>query len=51
MYTGTMIEELMKTVERAEAHVRETNQDAELERWYSAHHQVTQLEADLLGVA
>jgi len=51
MYTGTLIDELTKTVERAEAHVRETNPEAELERWYAAHHQRTLVEAELLGVA
>ncbi|HWX91430.1 MAG TPA: hypothetical protein VNY29_02265 [Terriglobales bacterium] len=51
MYKGTLIDDLTKTVERAEAHVRETNQEAELERWYAAHHQRALVEAELLGVA
>jgi hypothetical protein len=51
MYTGTLIDELMKTVEKAEAHARELSQDSELERWYAKHHQPLQSEADLLGVA
>ena len=51
MYTGTLIDELTKTVERAEAHVREANQETELERWYAAHHQRALVEAELLGVA
>jgi hypothetical protein len=51
MYTGTLIDELMKTVEQAEAHARELSQDTELERWYAKHHQPLQSEADLLGVA
>ena len=51
MYKGTLIEDLTKTVERAEAHVREANQEGELERWYAAHHQRTLVEAELLGVA
>jgi hypothetical protein len=51
MYTGTLIDELMKTVEKAEAHARELSKDSELERWYAKHHQPVQAEADLLGVA
>jgi hypothetical protein len=51
MYKGTLIDELTKTVELAEAHVREANQEAELERWYAAHHQRALVEAELLGVA
>ena len=51
MYKGTLIEDLTKTVERAEAHVREANQEGELERWYAAHHQRALVEAELLGVA
>jgi hypothetical protein len=51
MYKGTLIDDLTKTVERAEAHLHETNQEAELERWYAAHHQRALVEAELLGVA
>jgi hypothetical protein len=51
MHTGTLIDDLMKTVERAEAHARELSQDSELERWYAKYHQPLQSEADLLGVA
>ena len=51
MHKGTIIAELIAAVERAEARAREANQDAELERWYAAHHQPVQLNADLLGVA
>jgi hypothetical protein len=51
MYKGTLIEDLTKTVERAEAHVREANQEGELERWYAAHHQRALADAELLGVA
>jgi len=51
MYKGTLIDDLTKTVERAEAHVREANQETELERWYAAHHQRALVEAELLGVA
>ena len=51
MHKGTIIADLIAAVERAEEHAREADQDAELERWYSAHHQTTQLNRDLLGVA
>lgn len=51
MYKGTLIEELTKTVERAEARVRDVHQETELERWYAAHHQRALVEAELLGVA
>jgi hypothetical protein len=51
MYKGTLIEDLTKTVERAEAHTREPNQESELERWYAAHHQRGLIDAELLGVA
>jgi len=51
MHTGTLIDELMKTVEQAEAHAREVSNDSELERWYAKHHQTMQAQADLLGVA
>ncbi len=51
MHKGTIIADLIAAVERAEEHAREAEQDAELERWYAAHHQTTQLTRDLLGVA
>jgi hypothetical protein len=51
MHTGTLIDELIKTVERAEAHARELSPESELERWYAKHHQPLQSESDLLGVA
>lgn len=51
MYTGTLIDELMKTVEKAEEHARELSPDSELERWYAKHHNRMQAETDLLGVA
>jgi hypothetical protein len=47
MYTGTLIEDLIATVERAEQHARQSMDPAELERWYAA----TENEPDLLGVA
>ena len=51
MHKGTIIADLIAAVERAEEHAREANQDAELERWYAAHHHTSQLNRDLLGVA
>jgi hypothetical protein len=51
MYTGTLIEELMKTVERAEERLREADPEIELEHWYATQHQTTRVNADLLGVA
>jgi hypothetical protein len=51
MYTGTLINDLIKTVEQAEKHAREVSQDAELEHWYAKHHRVLQVETALLGVA
>ena len=50
MYKGTLIDELISIVERAEERARETDSRAELERWYAAQHQ-TRVQADLLGVA
>lgn len=51
MYTGTLIEELIATVERVErAHARA--EAAELELWLSvAPYQQQQVEPELLGVA
>jgi hypothetical protein len=52
MYTGTLIDELFATVERAETRVKQAGEPAELERWYSKVHQVQpRLEQNLLGVA
>jgi len=52
MYTGTLIDELFTTVERAEAHAKEIGEPAELERWYAnAHEAAPRLEPNLLGVA
>ena len=51
MYTGMIIDEIMKTVEQAEAHARELSEESELERWYAKHHQAFKAEANLLGVA
>ena len=51
MYTGTLIKELIATVERTEARILNANPDNELERWYSSQNQSALVEADLLGVA
>lgn len=51
MYTGTLIEELIAAVERAEEHARETAQSADLEGWYAAAHSSARVQPDLLGVA
>ena len=51
MYTGTLIEELMRTVERAEERIREADPEPELEHWYATQNPTARLGADLLGVA
>ena len=51
MYTGTIIDEIMKAVEQAEVHARELSEESELERWYAKHHQAFKTDANLLGVA
>jgi hypothetical protein len=51
MHTGTLIDELMKAVEEAEAHARELSPESELERWYAKHHHASQVSGDLQGVA
>jgi hypothetical protein len=51
MYTGTLINELMAVVERTEVHLRSTERDSELERWYASQHSNATIEAELLGVA
>ena len=51
MYTGTLIEDLVATVERAERHARE-QQSQELEAWCAAaRNEIAQLESALAGVA
>ncbi len=52
MYTGTLIEQLIATVERVE-HARVERETAELERLYLAEcsDETTQYEQKLLGVA
>jgi hypothetical protein len=51
MYTGTLIEDLIATVERMEQYGR-LRSNAELENWYAgAHSENVRLEQNLLGVA
>jgi hypothetical protein len=50
MYTGTLIEELIATVERAEQRAHQAADPAELEPWYAfAAHESA--EPNLVGVA
>jgi hypothetical protein len=51
MYTGTLIEDLIAAVERAERHAREAAPSAELELWYASSHTPAETQPDLLGVA
>jgi len=51
MYTGTLIEELIATVERAEKHARAVKAAVELENWYPVTHSgLGAVEQNLLGV-
>jgi hypothetical protein len=51
MYSGMLINELIATVERTEARMRNADEDNELERWYVSVHTPVLAEVDLLGVA
>jgi hypothetical protein len=53
MYTGTLIDELISTVERAEERARKTadSQDAKLTYWYTATEREPVSDSKLLGVA
>lgn len=51
MYKGTLIDDLMATVERAEQHVQQED-SMELDRWYAvAPGELGQAEPNLIGVA
>jgi hypothetical protein len=50
MYTGTLIEDLLKTVERAEQRAHQAD-PAELEPWFAASQELTPAELSLVGVA
>lgn len=51
MYTGTLINDLMQTVERAEQRAHQMADAAELERWYVASHELNAIEPSLVEVA
>jgi hypothetical protein len=52
MYSGNLIDQLMATVERAEASAVERSQAEKLEYWYAVSAQeLAQLDPDLLGAA
>jgi hypothetical protein len=54
MYTGTLIDDLMRTVERTEAkaHKQRQQQEEKLAYWYAvAQHEIAQFESSLAGVA
>ncbi|HVO81671.1 MAG TPA: hypothetical protein VMT28_13130 [Terriglobales bacterium] len=51
MYTGTLISDLISTVERAEQRTRQAAEAAELELWYAASHELAPVEPNLVGVA
>ena len=49
-FTGTLIEDLIATVERAEANTREFD-TAEIEPWFASIQESMNCESKLLGVA
>lgn len=51
MYTGTLIDDLIATVERAEQHAYQEPESTEQDGWYTVAHQEGQAEPSLLGVA
>jgi hypothetical protein len=51
MYTGTLIDELMATVERVETRARTERELKELERWFEGQQVELRYEQNLLGVA
>jgi len=52
MYTGTLIDDLIATVERAEQHAYQETDSVELDGWYTvAPHELGQAEPNLIGVA
>lgn len=50
MFTGTMIEELMATVERAEARTTDL-EPSEIEPWFASVQENANYDSKLLGVA
>ena len=53
MYTGTLIDELISTVERAEKHAHRTadSQETKLTHWYAPTERERVFDSQLLGVA
>jgi hypothetical protein len=52
MYTGTLIDDLMETVERAEASAHDRAREERLAFWYAmAQREMAQFESNLAGVA
>jgi hypothetical protein len=52
MYKGTLIDDLMATVERAERHAHQQADSIELEHWYAlTGRQLVPADQNLLGVA
>jgi hypothetical protein len=53
MHTGTLIDELISTVERAEKHAHKTgdSQETKLTHWYAATEHERVFDSKLLGVA
>jgi hypothetical protein len=52
MYKGTLIDDLMATVERAERHAHQQADSVELEYWYAlTGRQLVPADQNLLGVA
>lgn len=50
MYTGTLIDELMKAVERAEKRARDTEPSTEWQHWYATQEPTLCAETGFLGV-
>jgi predicted amidohydrolase YtcJ len=51
MYTGTLIDELIRAVERAEDRAQEADSSTEIQHWSTAQDQALRGEAKLGGVA
>ena len=52
MYKGTLIDDLMTTVERVERHAHQQADSVELEHWYAlTDRQLVPADQNLLGVA
>jgi hypothetical protein len=53
MFTGSLIDELISTVERAEKHAHKTvdSQEAKLPYWYTTTDRENAFDSKLLGVA